>query len=60
MRHVDDHDVAEDVGVAEFMLQTLQLLPCFLKLRSSSRLSIVHHHSHKLQLLIQLGFSLGT
>jgi len=58
MRHVDDHDVAEDVGVAEVMLESVQLCPRFLELSPTPRLSVVHHQTDLLQLLIQFRFCL--
>ena len=52
MRHVDDHDVAEDVGIAEVVLESVQLCTRFLELSSRPRLSVIHHQPDLFQLLI--------
>ena len=43
MCHVDYHDVAEDVSVAEVMLELVKLRPRFLELSSTSNFPIIHH-----------------
>jgi hypothetical protein len=52
MCHVDDHDVAEDVGIAEVVLESVQLCTRFLELSSRPRLSVIHHQPDLFQLLI--------
>jgi hypothetical protein len=52
MRHVDDHNIAEDVGVTEVVLESVQLCTRFLELSSRPRLSVIHHQPDLFQLLI--------
>lgn len=53
MSHVDDHDIAQYVKVAELMFDPVELSTRPHELGPRPHLPIVHHHSNQLQLLIQ-------